>query len=177
MKLSPVLAALGACALAAACNPAPDAPPADTPAMPAVPGTGVVVPPVPAMLPDDDEERAAVPTLTGFTPDTNEIFCSFHETADDGVMGERLFITEIAGDPSPAAIGVNGEPVRLERVSRDEAGPVQTWLYGNDERALVVELRLTETGEGFESRDYSGTIRVIQPEPGEEMLIEGVCGV
>lgn len=175
MKSTPILAALGAIALVAACNPAPDSPlPAEPPMIPPVPGTGAVVPPAGAMLPGQETESDM--TLTGFTPDTNEIFCSFHVAATEG-LGERLFVTEIGGTPAPAYIGLGGEAVRLERVSRDEAGPVQTWLYRNAERPLVVELRVTETGQGFESRDYQGTIRIIEPEPGEETRIEGVCGV
>ena len=55
-------------------------------------------------------------TLTSFTPATNEIYCSFFNIGDDGRRGERVFITEIAGVPAPAHVGLDGEAVALTQV-------------------------------------------------------------
>lgn len=116
-------------------------------------------------------------TLTAFTPATNEIYCSFFNIGDDGRRGERVFITEIAGVPAPAHVGLGGEGVLLTQVVKAEDARPQVWIYENSERGFQVEMQVTETAKGFESRDYEGTAQVIRPETGPLTAVAGTCGV
>lgn len=116
-------------------------------------------------------------TLTSFKPATNEIYCSFFNIGADGRRGERVFITEIAGVPAPAHVGLAGEDVALTQVSKAENVAPQVWLYENAGRSLQLEMQVTETAKGFESRDYEGTAQVIRPEQGPLTAVMGTCGV
>lgn len=172
MKPVTPLLALALPAFLVACNPASDRPgsapvdpldiPAEAPAEPA----GAPAPVLPAPW-----------ALTAFEPQTVEIYCSFFRTDAAGNRGDRVFITEIAGIPAPAAIGLEGQPVKLEEVSKNKDGPIETWTYRSAERGAEVELLLTETEKGFESRDYEGSIQVTRPEAGAVQPIVGSCGV
>jgi len=149
----------------AACGPAP-APPPEAEPLP-------VVPPV-----TDAALASSSPwALTAFTPETGEIYCSFFTIGDDGRRGERVFVTEIAGVPAPAHVGLQGEDVALTQVSKVVDSAPQVWVYENAERGVEVALQVTETAKGFESRDYEGTIEVVRPEAGPMTAISGTCGV
>lgn len=173
MKALSILSALFLPVALGACNPGPGVP---EPVLPPAGIPGAAIPPAtegPAPAPPG----ANAMMLTTFEPSTNEIYCSFHRPSHDGVLGERLFITEIAGVPAPAAIGLEGEPVRLEQVSKTEDGNAEIWTYRNAQRPVEVELRLKETARGFESRDYTGSIRITAPVDASAINIEGSCGV
>jgi hypothetical protein len=86
-------------------------------------------------------------------------------------------MTEIAGVPAPAAIGLEGEPVPLKEVSKTDNEGTSTWLYANEARGLMVQLEVTEVGDGFEYKSYEGTIQVTQPESGMAVPFSGTCGV
>jgi len=173
MKALSVLSALLFPLALGACMPEPESP---TPVLPP-PHAPVVAPPV--------AEEAAVPApsdssairLTTFEPTTNEIYCSFHRPSQGGVLGERLFITELAGVPAPAAIGLEGEAVSLEQVSKTETGRTKIWNYRNTERPIEVELQLKELDDGREYQSYTGTIRITDPVDADAINIEGMCGV
>ncbi|ABI76314.1 putative lipoprotein [Hyphomonas neptunium ATCC 15444] len=173
MKSLSVLSALLLPAILGACNPAPNAPEpiVPPPHVPEVSGSATAddVPAPPA--------ADSTLSLTTFEPTTVEIYCSFHRPSQDGVLGERLFITEIAGVPAPAAIGLEGEPVTLKEVSKTEADGAEIWTYRNDERPVEIELRLKEVEQGMEYRNYTGTIRISDPVDASAINIEGSCGV
>lgn len=173
MKTLSFFAALLLPAALAACVPEPDSP---APILPP-PHAPVVA------LAETGEETVFANAdtnammLTTFEPTTNEIYCSFRLPSQDGVLGERLFMTEIAGLPAPAAIGLGGEAVILTEVSKTEAGGAETWIYRNEERPVTVALELTETEEGFGFRGYTGTIQITDPVYADPVQIEGRCGV
>jgi len=161
----------------AACSPAEDAPD---------PGAVPVEPTVEDVFPGGPEAGAATAAepaeadplaLTAFQPATNEIYCSFFTIGDDGLRGERVFVTEIAGVPAPAHVGIEGEAVKLTQVSKAEAASPQVWIYENAERGLEIEMRVTETAKGFESRDYEGTAAVTKPVARPLTAISRTCGV
>lgn len=181
MKPMPALFALVFAAGLAACGPqspepndAAMSPPAteeaETPAMTQTP------------MSVDDPARSDSWQLTPLTPATNEIYCHLRKADDGGAdaageTGELLFITEIAGVPAPAAVALNGGTVALEQVSKDARDGIEKWVYENAGRDFGVELILTEVGEGFESRDYEGTIQVTRPVLGTPVPVKGTCGV
>lgn len=177
MKPFYALLALTLAASVGACNPSPemDSLDADTPqdmafhspaiAAPAEPGEAVALPPADTL------------SLTTFEPATVEIYCRFHRLAENGEPGELLFMTELAGVPAPAAIGLEGQAVRLEEVSKSVQEGAGVWTYRNAERPVEVQLTLTETVEGSEYRSYEGTIRITDPALGDVIPIEGTCGV
>lgn len=172
MNALSALAALLLPAVLCACVPEPESP------APILPPPHVPVVETPAEAADSAAASdAGSMRLTAFEPATNEIYCSFHRPSQGGALGERLFMTEIAGIPAPAAIGVDGEAVALTEVSKTEAGGAETWIYRNEERPVTVALELTETEEGFEFRGYTGTIQVTDPVNGDPVQIEGRCGV
>ncbi|MFN3912524.1 hypothetical protein [Hyphomonas sp.] len=173
MKASHALSALIFPFALAACNPAPGTPEAPAPAPMPTPAAAIEA--EPAAAPPLAEAGAL--TLTAFEPATAEIYCSFFAPGAGGPLGERLFITEIAGVPAPAAIGLEGAAVRLEEVSKTTADGAETWTYRNADRPVTVELNLTETSAEFETRGYEGTIRITAPEAGEPVAISGSCGV
>lgn len=174
MKALSALSALLLPAILGACNPAPTAPEpiVPPPHVPQVSGSAATDEP-PAPLPADADTLK----LTTFEPTTVEIYCSFHRPSQDGVLGERLFITEIAGVPAPAAIGLEGESVTLKEVSKTEEDGAEIWTYRNDERPVEIELRLKEVEQGMEYRNYTGTIRISDPVDASAINIEGSCGV
>lgn len=175
MKALSALSVLLIPAILGGCNPAPNAP------------EPIVPPPhVPQVSGSASAEDTSSPPpvsdiegveLTTFEPTTVEIYCSFHRPSQDGVLGERLFITEIAGVPAPAAIGLEGEPVALTEVAKTEEDGAEIWTYRNDERPVEIELRLKQAEEGFEYRNYTGTIRITDPVDASAINIEGSCGV
>ncbi len=116
-------------------------------------------------------------TLTSFTPATNEIYCSFFNICADGKRGELVFITEIAGVPAPAHVGLEGQDVALTQVSKADDRVPQVWIYENAERGFQVEMQVTETAKGFESREYEGTATVTKPAARPVRAISGTCGV
>ena len=172
MKPLTAMLALSVPAMLAACNPASDTP-GDAPADPLEIPTHAPAEPAGAVAPLQPDPWA----LTAFEPQTVEIYCSFYRNDAEGERGDRLFITEIAGVPAPAAIGIEGQPVPLEQVSKDEGDPVETWIYQNSDRGVEVELLLTETEAGFEYRNYEGTLQLTSPEEGAALPISGSCGV
>jgi len=172
MKLIPAFAALVVTAGLAACSQTQDE---------------IASPPVPVDLSVETDAYAVsgapeIPvetgpwTLTSFTPATEEIYCSFYNIGDDGRRGERVFVTEIAGVPAPAYVGLEGEDVALTQVSKADDRAPQVWLYENPGRNLQLEMQVTETGKRFESRDYEGTAQVILPEQGPLTAVTGTCG-
>ena len=104
--------------------------------------------------------------------------------------GETVTETEAAGMPT-----VTQEPVPKEKadeasaweltdftpasneVSKTDAEGTSTWLYANEARGLMVELDVTEVGDGFEYKSYKGTIQVTAPESGRTVPFLGTCGV
>ena len=128
-------------------------------------------------VPKEKADEASAWELTDFTPATNEIYCSFHAVNAEDEPGPLLFMTEIAGVPAPAAVGLEGEPVALKEVSKTDAEGTSTWLYANEARGLMVELDVTEVGDGFEYKSYKGTIQVTAPESGRTVPFLGTCGV
>ena len=174
MKALSALSALLIPAILGGCNPAPSAPEpiVPPPHVPAV-SDSAAVEEAPALPPSEINALQ----LTTFEPATVEIYCSFHRPSQDGVLGERLFITEIAGVPAPAAIGLEGEPVPLKEVSKTEADGAEIWTYRNDDRPVEIELRLREVEQGMEYRNYTGTIRISNPVDASAINIEGSCGV
>jgi hypothetical protein len=173
MKNNSALIAMVFAGLLAACSPEPDVPqPGPVPLDPPVTAGSTA-----AAEAVDDLTSADPWALTPFTPPTNEIYCGFYKIGDDGMPSDRVFITEIAGVPAPAAVGLQGQAVTLTEISKAEDAAPQVWIYGNPERALQVELNVTETNKGFESRDYEGTIQVTQPAEGQQTAITGTCGV
>jgi hypothetical protein len=152
-------------------------PDSDTPAPVLPPPHAPVVAPPATESPVPAPTGANTMVLTTFEPPTNEIYCSFHRPSQDGVLGERLFITEIAGVPAPAAIGLEGHPVALKEVSKTQADDAEIWTYRNDERPVEIELRLKEVEQGMEYRNYTGTIRISDPVDASAINIEGSCGV
>jgi hypothetical protein len=175
--LFPLLLAAGL----AACSPAEDAP--DPGAVPVEPTLETPVEPSFPSGPEAGAEAAAQPVdadplaLTAFTPATNEIYCSFFTIGDDGLRHERVFVTEIAGVPAPAHVGIEGEAVALTQVSKAEDASPQVWVYENAERGLQIEMHVTETAKGFESREYEGTATVTKPAARPVRAISGTCGV
>ena len=180
MKPMPALIALVFATGLAACGPqspepddaamTPPAAEAETPAMTQTP------------MSIDDPAASDSWQLTPLTPATNEIYCHLRKAdaggADaGGEAGELLFITEIAGVPAPVAVAVNGETMTLEQVSKDTRDGIEMWVYQNEAREFAIELILTEVGEGFESRDYEGTIQVTRPALGTPVPVKGTCGV
>ncbi|MFN3610342.1 MAG: hypothetical protein ACK4Y9_14875 [Hyphomonas sp.] len=171
MKALSILSALLLPVVLGACMPE-----AETPA-PVLPPPHA---PVVAPLSEDGSPPPAdaeAMMLTAFEAPTNEIYCSLHRPSQDGVLGERLFISEIAGVPAPAAIGLEGKAVPLQRVSITESDGIEIWTYRNEARALKVVLRLKEVEEGMEYRSYTGTIRIAEPVDANAINIEGTCGV
>ncbi|MFN3312086.1 MAG: hypothetical protein ACK46Q_01290 [Hyphomonas sp.] len=160
--------ALGACVPEPDDSPAPILPPPHAP---------VVAPPEGAEQTVRANGDANAMMLTTFEPTSGEIYCSFHRPSQDGVLGERLFMTEIAGVPAPGAIGLEGQAVRLTQVSKTESAGAEVWTYRNADYPVEVELRLSETDEGFEFRTYTGTIRITDPVDANAIRIEGDCGV
>lgn len=173
MKASHAMSALIFPFALAACNPVPDAPEPAAPAPIPTPAQVIEAEPVAAA----PLAEADALTLTAFEPATAEIYCSFFAPGADGQLGERLFITEIAGVPAPAAIGLEGAAVRLEEVSKTKADGAETWTYRNADRPVTVELNLTESSAEFETRGYEGAIRITGPEAGTPVAISGSCGV
>lgn len=173
MKALSVLSALLFPLALGACIPEPES---STPVLPP-PHAPVVAPPV--------AEQAAVPApadssairLTTFELTTNDIYCSFHRPSHNGVLGERLFITEFDGVPALGTIGLEGEAVSLEQVSKTETGRNKIWNYRNAERPIEVELRLREVDDGREYQSYTGTIRITAPVDADAINIEGSCRV
>lgn len=159
----------------AGCNPAPDtrSPSSDRRLEERAEMPEAAPPPQDAPVAVEPEPWA----LTTFEPTTVEIYCSFFHLSDEGVRGDRLFITEIAGIPAPAAIGLEGQSVPMTEVSKEKGELAETWTYRNDERGVEVALKLTGTEEGGEYRNYQGTIQVIAPEKGMALPISGSCGV
>lgn len=160
MKPTNVLCALIFAAGIVACSPADESPSLPPPSSP--PPAAPEVNPL---------------ALTGFAPTTNEIYCSFYMIGEDGLRGERVFITEIAGVPAPAHVGLEGQPVAMTQVSKADDAATQVWRYENAERGFQVELQITEMAKGFETRDYEGTIQVTRPAEGALKAIIGSCGV
>jgi hypothetical protein len=173
MHTSHSLIALVLAAGLAACGPVPEMPePEPLPRVPPV-ADGAYASAGVAASPAEVDPWA----LTPFTPATNEIYCSFYTIGDDGRRGERVFVTEIARVPAPAHVGLEGQDVALTQVSMVVDASPQLWIYENAERGLLVEMRVTETARGFESRDYEGTIEVTRPKERPLMAVSGTCGV
>ncbi|PKP81003.1 MAG: hypothetical protein CVT79_12045 [Alphaproteobacteria bacterium HGW-Alphaproteobacteria-18] len=176
MKPFYALFALTLAASVGACNPSPemDSLDADTPQ-----DMAFHSPAIATAEPDEGDTLNAADTLSlsPFKPATVEIYCSFHRPAQNGELGDLIFMTEIAGVPAPAAIGLEGQPVRLEEVSKSAKEGAGVWTYHNAQRPVEVQLTLTETAEGSEYRSYEGTIRITDPALGDIIPIEGTCGV
>ncbi|MFN7164085.1 MAG: hypothetical protein ACK4P2_04635 [Hyphomonas sp.] len=157
----------------AACGPVPTAPePEPLPVVPPVTDGAYASAGVGA-----GPAQADPLALTPFTPATNEIYCSFYTIGDDGRRGDLVFVTEIAGVPAPAHVGLEGQGVALTQVSKVADAAPQLWIYENADRGLLVEMRVTETAKGFESRDYEGTIEVTRPQERPLVAVSGTCGV
>ena len=183
MKPMPALIALVFAAGLAACDPKTPSPAPNDAAM-TPPAAEEAETPTMMQTPMSIDDPAASDSwqLTPLTPATNEIYCHLRKADGGGAdaggeAGELLFITEIAGVPAPAAVAVNGETVALEQVSKDACDGIEKWVYRNEAREFAIELILTEVGEGFESRDYEGTIQVTRPALGTPVPVKGTCGV
>lgn len=177
MKHVPALTVLTLAAGLAACGPAPVVSPSSSQTQPVQVDTSVETNSYEASEPAEIPVETGPWTLTSFTPATNEIYCSFYNIGADGRRGERVFITEIAGVPAPAHVGLEGEDVALTQVSKEDNKAPQVWIYENAGRSLQLEMQVTETAKGFESRDYEGTAQVTRPEPGPLTAVAGTCGV
>lgn len=177
MKPYYALFALTLAASAAACKPSPQAESVSAGTPEAAASHSPAVAAATQTLPEGEPGAADALALTPFEPTTEEIYCRFLRQTENGELGDALFITEIAGVPAPATIGLEGQAVRLEEVSKTEQDGAAIWTYRNAERPVDVQLTLTETDEGFEYRAYEGTIRIVDPAPGEIIPIEGTCGV
>lgn len=175
MKPFYALFALTLAASAAACKPSPQAESLKAGAPEEAASHSPAVGATAASEAEPNGEDTLV--LTPFEPTTVEIYCRFQRPAPSGELGGALFITEIAGVPAPAAIGLEGQAVRLEEVSKTEQDGAAIWTYRNEERPVEVQLTLTETDQGFEYRAYEGTIRIMDPVQGDIIPIEGTCGV
>ncbi len=173
MHTSHSLIALALAAGLAACGPVPATPePEPLPMVPPVADGAYASAGVTASPANGDPWA-----LTAFTPATNEIYCSFFMIGDDGRRSERVFVTEIAGVPAPAHVGLAGQDVALTQVSKITNSSPQVWVYENADRGIQVALQVTETAKGLESRDFEGTIEVTMPEEGPQTAITGACGV
>ncbi|WP_291053682.1 hypothetical protein [Hyphomonas sp.] len=177
MKPFYALLALTLAASAAACKPSPQTESVSAGTPEAVASHSPAVGAATQTLPEGEPGGEDTLALTPFEPTTVEIYCRFQRQAENGELGGALFITEIAGVPAPAAIGLEGQAVRLEEVSKTEQDGAAIWTYRNEERPVEVQLTLTETDEGFEYRAYEGTIRIMDPVQGDIIPIEGTCGV
>ncbi|KDA04089.1 hypothetical protein [Hyphomonas oceanitis] len=175
MKFTSALSALALAAGLAACGPQTEAPSPDATVTETEAAEMPTVTQEP--VPIEKADEASAWELTDFTPATNEIYCSFHAVNAESEPGPLLFMTEIAGVPAPGAIGLEGEPVPLKEVSKTDTEGTSTWLYANEARGLMVQLEVTEVGDGFEYKSYEGTIQVTQPESGRAVPFTGTCGV
>lgn len=125
----------------------------------------------------DDPEAADAWQLTKFEPATNEVYCVLRKISEETPSGDLMFITEIAGVPAQGAVGINGQNVTLDEVSKTSEEDREIWTYESVGGELMVELQLTEVADGFESRSYEGTIQVLEPEKAAPVPIAGDCGV